>query len=74
MRCGGCVHWKYYGPLEYEPPIGACESPNFINLNNAESGRIADFEKADQFRVNCIAPLITGEDFGCVHYESKEKA
>lgn len=73
MRCGDCKHWKYYGPRENEPPQGKCDSPSFINLNNVVYGRVADLEKADLFRVNCIAPLITGEDFGCVHYESPER-
>jgi len=68
--CKSCKQWDK--GIECDDAIGFCESPHFIHTNRAN---IHGHPKNSLILIASISKdatfLITGPDFGCIHWEGK---
>lgn len=81
MRCGDCLHWRSGVDLEgnlikdedfqQDFHLGACTSEKMVYVGQSnhmpyDGLGYYDFE-------GCAAGIITGENFGCIHFKPKQE-
>ena len=62
---GKCKECKYYNSA-----LGYCDKLNELGLNKEADDGVYQLYDGQEY---CIADLIVGADFGCIHFERREE-
>lgn len=70
-RCETCKHWERNpDEAEYNNLFGVCHCNKYINRNRGEE--LSPINGVILYN-SLLVDFQTGEDFGCVHWKTKEK-
>lgn len=64
--CKNCKHWKRYDFSEKHTYMGTCSSIKFVYKEDPSKDSLEYWDYEDY-----SAGFATGEDFGCIHWETK---